>query len=145
MLGLNKAYFIGRVGNDPELKTSASKGTAYCKLSLATPNHRKVEDQWVDTPDWHRLTAFGATAERLVRVLKKGDGLAVECTVRQSKWTDKEGAAHYETSLVVDRVLWSVPKAARAAEFGSASPPGSVESPAPELAADADSDEQIPF
>lgn len=126
MLGLNKAYFIGRVGNDPELRTSAAKGTPYCKLSLATPNHRKVEDQWVDTPDWHRLTAFGPTAERLARNVHKGDGLAVECTVRQGKWTDKEGNAHYETNLVVDRVLWSMPRAARAQEFGSATPPGAV-------------------
>jgi len=141
MVGLNKAFLIGRVGQDPEMKTSVSKGTPYCKLTLATPNHKKEGETWVDNPDWHRLTVFGPNAERVAKNVKKGDSLAVECSIRQGKWTDKDGQQRHETSLLVDRVLWTVPRAQRSTEFGSGRPPGQpevFEAPAPE-------GEQIPF
>jgi single-strand DNA-binding protein len=105
MKGLNRAFFIGHLGHDPELRSSAS-GLALLKVSIATPASRKVNETWIDTPDWHRLTLFGQEAEFLGRYAKKGDSLAVECSIRPSRWTDKEGQTHHEVSLVVDRVLW---------------------------------------
>jgi single-strand DNA-binding protein len=117
MQGLNRAYFIGRIGRDPEVRTSPNKGVVVATVSLATSNRRKGEDgTWTDHPDWPRLTAFGATAGYLQRSDHKGDGIAVECAVRQEKWTDKEGATHYDTRLLVDRVLWVVPKLVRTVE-----------------------------
>lgn len=121
MQGLNKAYFIGRIGRDPEVRSSPQKGMLVATLSIATAHRRKGEDgQWIDNPDWHRLTAFGHNAEYLQRSAHKGDGIAVECTVRQEKWTDKDGAHHYETRLYVERVLWVVPKLARTVELPGA-------------------------
>lgn len=105
MKGLNKAYLIGHIGQDPEVRTTAT-GKQLVKLSLATSNNRKVNDAWVDTPDWHRLTMFDKTAEFIGTHARKGDVLAVECTIRPNKWTDKENVVHYEVSLLVDRVLW---------------------------------------
>ena len=55
MLGLNKAYFIGRVGRDPDLKSS-SKGNPFAHVTIAVPNRKQQEDgTWQDSPDWHRL------------------------------------------------------------------------------------------
>jgi single-strand DNA-binding protein len=105
MNGLNKAFLIGNLGRDPELRATAT-GLPVVKLALATRHAKKVNDQWVDTPDWHRVTGFGKEAEYLSRVAHKGDGLAVECAIRPRKWTDKEGKTHYEVDLIVERVLW---------------------------------------
>ena len=105
MYGLNKAYFIGHLGRDPEPRTTPG-GTTLVRLSLATPHARKDGENWVDTPDWHRLTAFGKTAESLLRNAHKGDMIAVESVVRPNRWTDKDGQAHYEVNLYVERVLW---------------------------------------
>jgi single-strand DNA-binding protein len=105
MNGLNKAYFIGNLGRDPESKVARS-GQTVVSFSLATPHVRKEGDGWVDNPDWHRLTAFGKTAESILKNAHKGDTMAVECVVRPGKWTDKEGATHYEVNLYVERVLW---------------------------------------
>lgn len=105
MHGLNKAYLIGHIGHDPELRTTAN-GRAIVKLSLATPHRRKVGEEWMDTPDWHRLTLFDAAASFIDAYAKKGDMLAVECSIRPNKWTDGYGADRYEVDLVVDRVLW---------------------------------------
>ncbi|MDP2309719.1 MAG: single-stranded DNA-binding protein [Pseudomonadota bacterium] len=105
MKGLNKAYLIGNIGQDPELRTTAN-GKVLVKLSLATPNSRKVGDEWVETPDWHRLTGWEKTADFLATYARKGDVLAVECAIRPRKWTDKDNVVHYEIDLVIDRVLW---------------------------------------
>jgi len=102
--GLNKAYLIGHIGQDPELRTTAG-GKQLLKLSLATPNARKVNEEWIDTPDWHRVTAWDRDAEYLARYAHKGDLLAVECTIRPNKWIDKDEVMHYDVELYVDRVL----------------------------------------
>ena len=110
MLGLNKAYFIGRVGRDPEHRTS-SKGTAFATVTIAVPNRRQQDDgTWIDNPDWHRLVAFGKVADWLSRDVRKGDSVAVECCVRHKKWSDKDGQTRYETSIVVERLLWHMRK-----------------------------------
>ena len=110
MKGLNKAYLIGHVGQDVELRTTAS-GKRVARVSLATPNTRKIGEEWVDVPDWHRLVAFDKEAEFLADYARKGGTLAVECAIRPNKWTDRDNVTRYEVQLVVDRVLWlNVPK-----------------------------------
>lgn len=105
MKGLNKAYLIGHIGQDPELKTTAT-GKQIIKLSLATPHVRKIGESWVDTPDWHRLTLFDKNAAYIAQYAHKGDVVAVECVIRPNKWTDRENVVHYEVQLIVERVLW---------------------------------------
>lgn len=141
MHGLNKAFFIGRLGQDPELR-STTTGVPLVKFSLATPHARKVGDEWKEETDWHRVTCFGSNAEYLAKYAHKGDAAAVECAVRQNKWTDKEGKVHYETNFVVDRVLWlfSRPRQEEA--------PGLNIPPIPTVAATARSEDtvdEIPF
>jgi single-strand DNA-binding protein len=105
MRGLNKAYFIGNIGHEPELRTTAN-GKPLLKLNIATRSARKVNDTWVEQPDWHRLTIFGKNAEWIARAAHKGDMIAVDCVVRPNRWTDKDGRNHNEIDLVVERVLW---------------------------------------
>jgi single-strand DNA-binding protein len=105
MKGLNKAYLIGHLGQDPELRTTAN-GKQIVKVSLATPNVKKAGETWVETPDWHRLVLFDKNAEFVANYGHKGAVLAVECAIRPNKWTDKDNVVRYEVNLMVDRVLW---------------------------------------
>ena len=105
MNGLNKAYFLGRLGAEPEIRVTSS-GKKVAKLSLATSSRHKVNDEWVESADWHRITAWDRDAEYLERFAHKGDALCVECSVKPSRWTDQEGKAHYEVNLVIQRVHW---------------------------------------
>ncbi len=109
MTGLNKAYFIGHIGREPEI--TRTNGVTLASISVATPNPR-VADDGTEIPDWHRLTASGAVAAYLARHAREGTRIAVECSVRQEKWTDATGTVRYETRLVIERVLW-VAEAAR--------------------------------
>ncbi|MBB1489689.1 single-stranded DNA-binding protein, partial [Oceanospirillum sediminis] len=62
--GVNKVIIVGTLGNDPEVKYSAS-GSAIANLSVAT------SEQWKDKQtgekkeqtEWHRVVIFGKLAE----------------------------------------------------------------------------------
>ena len=138
MRGLNKAFLIGNIGHEPDLRTAAN-GTPVLKLNVATPSARKVNDTWVDTPDWHRLTFFGKTAEYVARTAHKGDLIAVECVIRPSKWTDREQVTRYDVSLVVDRLLALHSRSRPSFALADATPVDAADAP---VAHDPDTDEQ---
>lgn len=104
-MGLNKAYLMGRIGADPDVRTAAS-GTQVVRVNLATPRPHKEGGTWVESTDWHRLVAFGRSGDYLAKYAHKGDALAVECSIRNNNWADKKGVQHYDTALHVERVLW---------------------------------------
>lgn len=122
MKGLNVAYLIGHIGRDPKLRSTAG-GKPIVKLSLATPNTRKVGDEWVETPDWHQLTLWEQNAEFVAHYARKGDVIAVECAIRPSKWTDKSNVVHYGIDLAVNRVLWLNGKHGKREDTRSEEPP----------------------
>lgn len=101
--GMNRVILIGHLGQDPELRSRAD-GTPTTTLSIATNNARKVDGQWVETTDWHRVQADGRNATYLVEHAKKGDLLAVDCTLRPRKWEDTEGKTHHDVIVLVERI-----------------------------------------
>lgn len=105
MKGLNRCYLIGHLAADPEERVS-STGQSLSRLVLATPHAKKVNGEWKEQADFHRLVAFGKEASFLQRFGRKGDGVALEAVLRPHTWVDKDGVSHREVSLIVDRVLW---------------------------------------
>jgi single-strand DNA-binding protein len=82
MNGNIEAAFVGRVGTEPELKTSQA-GKPWASLNVAVGSDHDVQ--------WVRVAVFGETGERLAGHLHKGDKLYVEGTIKLNTWTDKEG------------------------------------------------------
>ena len=97
---VNKAIILGRLGQDPELKT-LSDGTAICKLSIATTEVWKDKngDKKEET-QWHNLTAWRKNAEIINQYVKKGDELYVEGKI---KYTKSDDGSKYYTDITVDR------------------------------------------
>lgn len=101
--GVNLVILVGHVGKDPDIRYS-NTGAAIGNCSLATT------DQWKDAEtgdkkeatEWHRLVAFGKTAEIMGQYVKKGSHLYVEGKVQTRKWQDKEGRERYSTEVVVN-------------------------------------------
>lgn len=107
--GLNKAYLIGHVVSLTEMqkepwKSADSKPS--CHVQLSTPNARKVDGEWVDVPDYHRILARGEHAEFLARHAQKGSILAVECVLRPHRSPQSDGSVSYDPGLQVERILW---------------------------------------
>lgn len=105
-MSVNKVILVGNAGADPEVRTTGS-GVVICSLRLAT-NERRKDDagNWVDHTEWHRVTAFGTTAENLGRYVRKGRQVYVEGKIRTRKYQDKDGVDRYATEIIADQVVF---------------------------------------
>jgi len=101
---LNKAFIIGNLTRDPELKSTPS-GTAVATFSVAT-NHRykDASGNWQDSTDYHNIVTFGRSAETSSQYLKKGDSVLIEGRIQTRSWEGNDGQKRYRTEIVADRV-----------------------------------------
>ena len=81
---MNKITLVGRLGQDPELKTSKG-GKSFAKFSIAT------NDGYGDNKktNWHSCTAFGKAAELIEKYVKKGSEIAVSGSIDYNKHEEK--------------------------------------------------------
>lgn len=106
MASVNKAIIIGNLGQDPELRYTAS-GAAVASLSIATNERWKDKDgNWQDRTEWHRVSVWGRTAENCGKYLAKGRSVYVEGRIQTRKWEDKEGQTRYTTEIVAQNVTF---------------------------------------
>ncbi|MDY4713257.1 single-stranded DNA-binding protein, partial [Actinobacillus minor] len=92
MSGINKVIIVGRLGNDPEMRTMPN-GDPVAKISLAT------SESWTDKntgekkeqTEWHTVIAFRKTAEVMGQYLKKGSQVYIEGKLRTRKWQAQDG------------------------------------------------------
>lgn len=101
----NRIQLIGNLGADPEIKEMES-GRKLAKFSVATNEiYRNQEGDLVTETQWHRLIAWGRTAEVAEEFLKKGSEVAVDGKIQTRSYTDSEGEQKYLTEVVVNELL----------------------------------------
>lgn len=99
MSSLNKAMIIGRLGQDPDVRYTQSN-TAVANMSIATSERYKdKQGEWKERTEWHRVVAWGRTAEICQEYLKKGSQVYIEGPIQTRKWEDKEGQTRYSTEI----------------------------------------------
>jgi len=92
MMNLNKAHLMGRLGNDPVMRTT-QKGTKVTTFSLATQDFIKTKNESETT--WHRIVLWGQSAEFCSKYLKKGDAVYVDGTMKVRKFEGEDGKVNY--------------------------------------------------
>lgn len=101
----NKVQLIGNVGNDPEIKIFES-GKKLANLTLATNEiFKNDKGEKVEQTEWHKVVAWGKTAEIIERFVTKGKEIAVEGKLTYRSYEDKNGAKCYVTEVVVNDLL----------------------------------------
>lgn len=101
---LNKCMFIGRLGNDPEVRAMPN-GNPVASLSIACGDDYKDKNgQKVEQTEWVRVVAFGRLAEVMAEYLRKGSKIYIEGKMRTRSW-DKDGQKHYATEIVASEML----------------------------------------
>ncbi len=101
----NKVQLIGHVGNDPEIKTFEG-GKKLANLTMATNDSYKNEKgEKVEQTEWHRLTAWGKTAEIIEKFVTKGKEIAIEGKLAHRSYDDKNGEKRYITEVVVNELI----------------------------------------
>ena len=108
---VNKVILVGHVGQDPEVKYTAS-GVPVAKVSLATNERFKDRnEQWQDRTEWHSIVAWQRLAEIVGDYVRKGSKLYVEGKLQTSTWEDKQtGEKRYRTEIVAREILLLSPR-----------------------------------
>ncbi len=102
---LNKAFVIGNLTRDPELKSLPS-GVKVCSFSVATNRVWKdKEGVKQEAADYHNIVVFGRQAETVAQYMKKGSQVMVEGRMQTRSWDDAgTGTKKYRTEVIADRV-----------------------------------------
>lgn len=99
MSSLNKAMLIGNLGQDPEVRYTQSN-TAVATLSIATSERYKDSNgEYQEKTEWHRVVAWGRTAEICQQYLTKGSKVYIEGPIQTRQWEDKDGQKRYTTEI----------------------------------------------
>lgn len=101
----NKVQLIGNVGNDPEIKTFDG-GRKLANLTIATnDSYKNDKGERVEQTEWHRIVAWGKTAEIIEKFVTKGKEIAVEGKLTHRSYEDKNGEKRYVSEVVVNDLL----------------------------------------
>jgi single-strand DNA-binding protein len=87
----NEVVIIGRLTRDAEIKMTSS-GQSITSFSIAVNRSVKKGDEWTDEASFFDVTLWGKIGEIIGQYLTKGKQVAVVGSLRQDRWTDKEGA-----------------------------------------------------
>lgn len=96
---MNKIIITGRLGADPELKTSGS-GNEYTNFSVAVDRRREKDKDRVT--DWFYCAAFGKLAVFITTYFKKGDGIELSGRMENDRYEDKEGKTRDSWKLMIE-------------------------------------------
>ncbi len=103
--GINKAIIVGTLGQDPEIKYTAS-GSAVVNVSVATNESWKDKQtgEAQERTEWHRIVMFNKLAEIASQYLKKGSQAYFEGRIQTRKWQDQSGNDRYSTEIVANEM-----------------------------------------
>ena len=114
-MNLNKAFLIGRLTRDPEIK-STSSGQTICTFGMAT---NRV---WTDSDtkkkqekvEFHNIVLWGRLAEISSQYLSKGSLILLEGRIQTRSWEDNSGNKRYTTEIVGENIQFG-PKGSQSA------------------------------
>lgn len=102
MASRNKVELIGRLGQDPEVRTTTN-GTKVASLSVATSERwrDKTTGEQKEATEWHRVVLWDKLAELAEQYLFKGSEVLLVGKLQTRKWQDQSGQDRYTTEVVL--------------------------------------------
>ncbi len=101
----NTVQLIGNVGNDPEIK-NLDGGKKVANITMATNDvYYKENGDKVEQTEWHKVVAWGKTADIIEKYVTKGLQIGIEGKLTHRSYDDKNGEKRYITEVVANEVL----------------------------------------
>jgi len=103
-MNLNKAFVLGRVTADPQLRTTPS-GQKVTSFGVATnrvwfdKSGAKKEDA-----EFHNIVVWGRQAEVATQFLAKGSLVLVEGRLQTRTWKGQDGQDRRTTEIIAERI-----------------------------------------
>lgn len=130
---MNKAILIGRLAQDPELRTTGS-GLSVCKMTLAV-TRRHADAQGNRQADFIPVIVWRQLAETCHKYLSKGKQCAVTGEIQTRSYDAQDGSKRYVTEIIASEVEFLTPKNAQ----------GGSSTPAAEDGFEEVDDDELPF
>ena len=102
-MSINKATLIGRVGQDPEIKTT-QHGKKLATFSLATSEKwtDKSTGEKIEKTQWHNVVVFNEGLANIIeKFVKKGTQLYIEGSIEYETYVDKDGISMKATKIIL--------------------------------------------
>lgn len=100
----NSVQLIGRLGNEPQVKTFDS-GKKMASFSLATNEvYYNNKGEKVEDTQWHNIVVWGKKVDVVENYLKKGSEIALEGKLINRSY-EKDGEKKYFTEISVNELL----------------------------------------
>jgi single-strand DNA-binding protein len=100
MPSLNRVQLIGRLGKDPESRSTPT-GKKVAHFSLAVSQRWKSgEGESKENTEWVNVEAWGRLGEVCQQYLHKGSLVFLEGRLKTDKYEDKSGETKYYTKVV---------------------------------------------
>ena len=100
MPALNRVQLIGRLGKDPESRSTPT-GKKVAHFSLAVSQRWKsAEGENKESTEWVNVEAWGRLGEVCQQYLHKGSLIFLEGRLKTDKYEDKGGETKYYTKVV---------------------------------------------
>ena len=125
----NSISFVGRIGQDPELKDVGSSQV----LEFSIANDTGFGDR--KTTNWFRCAYWGKRGASVQQYLSKGKQVFITGELTLREYTDKEGAKRISPDLNVSALDF-------VGSNGESQAPGQ---PAPQAPSSPETDENMPF
>jgi len=101
-MNLNKAFVLGNVTRDPEVKSLPS-GQQVTSFSIATNRfYSSQAGEKKQETEFHNIVCFGKLADISARYLNKGSLVLIEGRIKTRNWQDSAGVKHYKTEIVAE-------------------------------------------
>lgn len=103
-MNLNKAFIIGNLTRDPELRSLPS-GASVVSFGVATNRvWKNQQGEKQEEVQFHNVVVFGKQADSVSQYLKKGDSVLVEGRIQTRNWEAQDGTKRNKTEIVAERV-----------------------------------------
>ncbi|WP_421877123.1 single-stranded DNA-binding protein [Marinoscillum sp.] len=100
----NNVQLIGRLGNDPQIKTFDS-GKKMATFSLATnEKYRNNKGEQVEDTQWHNIVVWGKKVDIVENYLKKGSEVGVQGKLVNRSY-ESNGEKKYITEINMNELL----------------------------------------
>ncbi len=134
---MNKAFIIGNLTKDPELRTTGS-GISVCSFTVAVQRTYK-DKNGERSADFIPVICWRGLAENVGKYLSKGKKAAVVGEIQTRSYDAQDGTKRYVTEILASDVEFLSP-------VGASSNQGNSMPPQPDMSGfNAVEDEELPF
>ncbi len=102
---LNKVQLIGRLGRDPEVRSTGT-GKTVTTITVATSETYGRDADRKEKTEWHKVILWDKLGQIAGNYLKKGRQVFIEGKITYREYMDKENIKRYTTEIIAQNLVF---------------------------------------